>query len=56
MTSEQLMLMMFMSLNTLWYPKDHSGTKLHLMLVKKIQRCVCYARYKEDLKDAESND
>jgi hypothetical protein len=36
-------------------PKD-PGTKLHLMLVKKIQRCVCYARYKEDLKDAESDD
>jgi hypothetical protein len=36
-------------------PND-PGTKLHLQLVKKIQRGVCYARFKEDLNDSESND
>jgi hypothetical protein len=36
-------------------PKEHPGTKLHPIIVKKIQRMACYARFKEDLGDAESN-
>jgi hypothetical protein len=36
-------------------PPEHPGTKLHAMVVKKIQRMVCYARFKEDLQDAESD-
>jgi hypothetical protein len=36
-------------------PTEHPGTKLHLTVVKKIQRMVCYARFKEDLNDNESN-
>jgi hypothetical protein len=35
-------------------PPEHPGTKLHAMVVKKIQRMVCYARFKEDLQDPES--
>jgi hypothetical protein len=37
-------------------PPNSPGTKLHAMVVKKIQRMVCYARYKEDVCDAESDD
>jgi hypothetical protein len=36
-------------------PKEHPGTKLYLMVVKKIQRMVCFARFKEDLNDLESD-
>jgi hypothetical protein len=36
-------------------PIEHPGTKLHAMVVKKIQRMVCYARFKEDLNDKESD-
>jgi hypothetical protein len=34
-------------------PPSTSGTKLHVTVVKKIQRMVSYARYKEDEKDAD---
>jgi hypothetical protein len=37
-------------------PKATPDTKLHLTLVKQVQRCVCYARYKESWNDAESDD
>jgi hypothetical protein len=33
--------------------KTPPDTKLHFMLVKQVQRCIHYARYKESLKDAE---
>jgi hypothetical protein len=36
-------------------PLEHPGTKLHAMVVKKIQLMVCYARFKEDLQEAESD-
>jgi hypothetical protein len=36
-------------------PPEHPGAKLHLTVIKKIQRMVCYARVKEDLKDTESD-
>jgi hypothetical protein len=36
-------------------PIEHPGTKLHVTVVKKIQPMVCYARFKEDLKDKESD-
>jgi hypothetical protein len=37
-------------------PKDTLDTKLHFQLVKQVQRCICYARYKEGLNDLESDD
>jgi hypothetical protein len=37
-------------------PKATPDTKLHLTLVKQVQRCACYAWYKESLNDAESDD
>jgi hypothetical protein len=41
--------------NTANDPPDTPGTKIHLQVVKKIQRMVCYARFKEDVRDAESD-
>jgi hypothetical protein len=37
-------------------PKATADTKLHFMLVKQVQRCIHYARYKESSKDVESDD
>jgi hypothetical protein len=37
-------------------PKAPPDTKLHFMLIKQIQRCIHYARYKEGLNNAESDD
>jgi hypothetical protein len=37
-------------------PKVPPDTKLHFMLVKQVQRFIHYARFKEGLKDAESDD
>jgi hypothetical protein len=37
-------------------PIEDPGTKLHVTAVKKIQRMVCYARFKEGLNDKESDD
>jgi hypothetical protein len=36
-------------------PPNSPGTKIHLQVVKKIQRMVCYTRFKEDVSDAESD-
>jgi hypothetical protein len=36
-------------------PVDTPGTKLHVTVVKKIQRMVSYARFKEDKKDSDCN-
>jgi hypothetical protein len=36
-------------------PKEHPGTKLHPMIVKNIQCMACYARFKKDLHDTESD-
>jgi hypothetical protein len=35
--------------------KSKSGTKLHFMLVKQVQRCVHYTCYKEGLNDVQSD-
>jgi hypothetical protein len=32
-------------------PKDKPETKLHFMLVKQVQRCIHYTRFKEGLND-----
>jgi hypothetical protein len=37
-------------------PKVSPDTKLHFMLVKKVQRCIHYARYKEEKNDLQSDD
>jgi hypothetical protein len=36
-------------------PEEHPGTKLHPMVVNKIQCMACYACFKEDLHDTESD-
>jgi hypothetical protein len=59
MTFEQLKLMIFVHefrYNLPNDPPNSPGTKLHAMAVKKIQRMVCYACYKEDVSDIESDD
>jgi hypothetical protein len=37
-------------------PKVPPDTELHFMLVRQVQRCIHYARYKESLSDTESDD
>jgi hypothetical protein len=39
--------------NTTTDPANTPGTKLHVTIVKKIQRMVSYARFKEESKDAD---
>jgi hypothetical protein len=37
-------------------PNASPDTKLHFMLVKQVQRCIHYARYKEEKNDLQSDD
>jgi hypothetical protein len=39
--------------NTTTDPQDTPGTKIHLQVVRKIQRMVCYARFMEESKDTD---